>query len=121
MSRTTWLVPMKRANNDEVFYAIADPTRRAILDCLRGGPADSGMVAANFPLSWPAISPPRGARHSRPRGFARLIERAGMDAKLAFKAHPHMLRHACSTAAANQLIVSSIRKDSRNTCHSRSN
>jgi len=47
---------MKRANNDEVFYAIADPTRRAILDFLRGGPADSGTVAANFPLSWPAIS-----------------------------------------------------------------
>jgi DNA-binding transcriptional ArsR family regulator len=47
---------MKEANTDEVFYAIADPTRRAILDCLRGGPADSGTVAANFPLSWPAIS-----------------------------------------------------------------
>jgi Phage integrase family len=28
-------------------------------------------------------------------GFARMIERAGKVAKLAFKAHPHMLRHAC--------------------------
>ncbi len=27
-------------------------------------------------------------------GFARMIERAGKAAKLAFKAHPHMLRHA---------------------------
>ena len=30
-------------------------------------------------------------------GFARMIERAGKAAKLAFKAHPHMLRHACGT------------------------
>ena len=28
-------------------------------------------------------------------GFARMVERAGADAKLGFKAHPHMLRHAC--------------------------
>ena len=26
--------------------------------------------------------------------FARMVERAGADAKLGFKAHPHMLRHA---------------------------
>jgi site-specific recombinase XerD len=26
-------------------------------------------------------------------GFARMVERAGKVAKLAFKAHPHMLRH----------------------------
>ena len=28
-------------------------------------------------------------------GFARMIERAGLQAKLGFKPHPHMLRHAC--------------------------
>jgi site-specific recombinase XerD len=33
-------------------------------------------------------------------GFARMIERAGAVAKLAFKAHPHMLRHACRFALA---------------------
>jgi type 1 fimbriae regulatory protein FimB/type 1 fimbriae regulatory protein FimE len=27
-------------------------------------------------------------------GFARMVERAGAEAKLPFKAHPHMLRHA---------------------------
>jgi hypothetical protein len=27
-------------------------------------------------------------------GFARMVERAGTEAKLGFKAHPHMLRHA---------------------------
>jgi site-specific recombinase XerD len=34
-------------------------------------------------------------------GFARMVERAGRESKLAFKAHPHMLRHACGYALAN--------------------
>lgn len=35
-------------------------------------------------------------------GFARMVERAGKEAKLSFKAHPHMLRHACGFALANK-------------------
>ncbi len=35
-------------------------------------------------------------------GFARMVERAGVEAKLGFKAHPHMLRHACGYALANK-------------------
>jgi type 1 fimbriae regulatory protein FimB/type 1 fimbriae regulatory protein FimE len=35
-------------------------------------------------------------------GFARLLERAGEAAGLGFKAHPHMLRHACGFALANK-------------------
>jgi integrase len=35
-------------------------------------------------------------------GFAKLIERAGVEAKLPFKAHPHMLRHATGFALANK-------------------
>jgi integrase len=35
-------------------------------------------------------------------GFARLVERAGVAAALGFKAHPHMLRHACGFALANK-------------------
>jgi type 1 fimbriae regulatory protein FimB/type 1 fimbriae regulatory protein FimE len=34
-------------------------------------------------------------------GFARMVERAGEAAKLSFKAHPHMLRHACGFKLAN--------------------
>jgi integrase len=34
-------------------------------------------------------------------GFARMVERAGGEAKLPFKAHPHMLRHACGYKLAN--------------------
>jgi site-specific recombinase XerD len=35
-------------------------------------------------------------------GFARMVERAGADAKLGYEAHPHMLRHACGYALANK-------------------
>jgi integrase len=35
-------------------------------------------------------------------GFARMIERAGKAAKLAFKVHPHMLRHACGFTLADR-------------------
>jgi len=31
-----------------------------------------------------------------------MIERAGAQAKFGFKAHPHMLRHACGYALANK-------------------
>ena len=43
----------------------------------------------------------RGAPFTTP-GFARMIERAGAEAKLGYKAHPHMLRHACGFALANK-------------------
>ena len=35
-------------------------------------------------------------------GFARLVERAGAAARLGFKVHPHMLRHACGFTLANK-------------------
>ena len=31
-----------------------------------------------------------------------MVERAGTEAKLGFKAHPHMLRRACGYALANK-------------------
>ena len=43
----------------------------------------------------------RGAPFST-AGFARMVERAGVEARLGFKAHPHMLRHACGYALANK-------------------
>jgi type 1 fimbriae regulatory protein FimB/type 1 fimbriae regulatory protein FimE len=36
----------------------------------------------------------RGTPFTTP-GFARMVERVGSEAKLGFKVHPHMLRHAC--------------------------
>jgi integrase len=43
----------------------------------------------------------RGAPFST-AGFARMVERAGAEARFGFKAHPHMLRHACGYALANK-------------------
>jgi DNA-binding transcriptional ArsR family regulator len=39
-----------------VFGALADPTRRAIITRLRGGPTTVGELAAPFAMSRPAIS-----------------------------------------------------------------
>lgn len=38
------------------FTALADPTRREIVDLLADGEKDAGTIAANFSISKPAIS-----------------------------------------------------------------
>lgn len=40
----------------DVFQAIADPTRRKIIDLIAGRPMTLGMIAAYFDISRPAIS-----------------------------------------------------------------
>jgi DNA-binding transcriptional ArsR family regulator len=40
----------------DIYRAIADPTRREILDRLRAGPAPVNVLAADFAASRPAIS-----------------------------------------------------------------
>ena len=41
---------------DAAFHALADPTRRAVLDLLRGGTRPEGDIARAFTVSRPAIS-----------------------------------------------------------------
>jgi len=64
------------ASERDVFRAIADPTRRAILDRLRAGPAPVNALAADFRQSRPAIS-----RHLRVLRTAALVseQRAGRE------------------------------------------
>jgi DNA-binding transcriptional ArsR family regulator len=52
----------------DVFRAVADPTRRAILDRLRAGPAAVNALADAFAQSRPAIS-----KHLRVLRQARLV------------------------------------------------
>jgi DNA-binding transcriptional ArsR family regulator len=40
----------------EPFVALADPTRRRIVEALAAGPLSSGEIAARFPISAPAVS-----------------------------------------------------------------
>jgi len=41
---------------EAVFGALADPTRRAVLDLLRHGSLPAGRIAEAFPVSRPAVS-----------------------------------------------------------------
>jgi DNA-binding transcriptional ArsR family regulator len=50
------------------FQALADPTRRAVLDMLRRGAQPAGQIAEAFPVSRPAIS-----KHLRQLRKARLV------------------------------------------------
>ena len=67
-------MPRQQASADP-FLAVADPTRRAILDRLRDGDAPVAQLAAGFAMTRPAIS-----RHLRVLREARLVrERRGGD------------------------------------------
>jgi DNA-binding transcriptional ArsR family regulator len=70
-------LPRVRAAADP-FYAIADPTRRAILDSLRVREAPVVEIAAGFAMSRPAVS-----RHLRILRDARLVRerRGGSDGR----------------------------------------
>jgi len=53
---------------DRAFNALADPTRRAVLDLLRHGRLPAGQIANAFPVSRPAVS-----KHLRMLRRARLV------------------------------------------------
>jgi DNA-binding transcriptional ArsR family regulator len=58
--------------------ALADPTRRAVFERLRHGPASVGEIAARLPVSRPAVSQhlkalkDAGLVRDEPRGTARI-------------------------------------------------
>ena len=55
-------------SSEATFHALADPTRRAVLDLLRQGAQPAGQIAGAFPVSRPAIS-----KHLRQLRRARLV------------------------------------------------
>ncbi|HEY2980021.1 MAG TPA: metalloregulator ArsR/SmtB family transcription factor [Anaerolineales bacterium] len=68
------------------FHAIADPTRRQILDLLRRGPQRAGDLAGRFPrISRPAVS-----RHLRVLRSSRLVkqQRRGRELWYQLNAQP---------------------------------
>ena len=79
-------MPRARAAND-VFRAIADPTRRAILDRLRAGPAPVNDLAAAFEQSRPAIS-----KHLRVLREARLVSEQRSGRERVYRLHPMPLQ-----------------------------
>ena len=69
------MVESRAARLDGVFGAVADPTRRAILDALARGEATVGELAEPFRMTLPAVS-----RHLKVLERAGLISR-GRDAQ----------------------------------------
>jgi DNA-binding transcriptional ArsR family regulator len=57
------------ATLDAVFFALSDPTRRGLLDRLRGVEETAGALAAGFDVTRPAVS-----RHLRILREAELVE-----------------------------------------------
>ena len=47
---------MMRATSDDVFRAVSDPTRRAILDLLAESDRSVGDIVSRFEMTQPAIS-----------------------------------------------------------------
>ena len=41
---------------DRSYKALADPTRRQILELLRDGDRAAGEIAAEFPIAWASVS-----------------------------------------------------------------
>lgn len=79
---------MHRAKaNADVFRAIADPTRRAILDRLRAGPAPVNELASDFEQSRPAIS-----KHLRVLREASLVSEERLGRERLYRIEPAPLR-----------------------------
>ena len=71
----------------DVFRAIADPTRRAILARLRQGPAPVNTLAAEFSQSRPAIS-----KHLRILNEARVVSEQRAGRERIYRIEPAKLR-----------------------------
>ena len=77
---------------ETTITALADPTRRAIVERLRAGPQPVGVLARNLPVSRPAVSQhlkvlsDAGALIAEPRGTRRLYRLApqGLDDQRAY-------------------------------------
>ena len=70
----------------DIFQAIADPTRRAILDRLQAGPAPVNSLAEGFPQSRPAIS-----KHLRILKDAGIVTEQRQGRERVYRLHPHRL------------------------------
>ena len=74
-------------SQEATFQALSDPTRRAVLDLLRGGSQPAGRIASSFPVSRPAIS-----KHLRLLRRAHLVEERREGRHRVYQLNPEPLR-----------------------------
>jgi DNA-binding transcriptional ArsR family regulator len=72
---------------ETTFQALADPTRRAVLDLLRRGSQPAGQIAEAFPVSRPAIS-----KHLRLLRRAHLVREHREGRHRVYQLNPEPLR-----------------------------
>src|ERR1700724_932570 len=72
---------------EATFHALADPTRRAVLDLLRRGRQPAGNIAGAFPVSRPAIS-----KHLRLLRQAHLVREHREGRHRVYQLNPEPLR-----------------------------
>jgi DNA-binding transcriptional ArsR family regulator len=74
-------------STEAAFQALADPTRRAVLDLLRRGSQPAGNIALAFPVSRPAIS-----KHLRLLRRAHLVSEHREGRHRVYQLNPEPLR-----------------------------
>ena len=77
------------ADLDTLFHALADPTRRDILSLLSDGERATGVIAAAFPQTRPAIS-----KHLRVLREARLVNSRKVGRQQLHRLSPQPLERA---------------------------
>jgi DNA-binding transcriptional ArsR family regulator len=74
-------------STEAAFQALADPTRRAVLDLLRQGSQPAGHIASAFPISRPAIS-----KHLRLLRRAHLVRERREGRNRVYRLNPEPLK-----------------------------
>jgi DNA-binding transcriptional ArsR family regulator len=74
-------------STEAAFHALADPTRRAVLDLLRRGSQPAGQIASAFPVSRPAIS-----KHLRLLRRAHLVQERREGRHRLYQLNPEPLK-----------------------------
>jgi DNA-binding transcriptional ArsR family regulator len=74
-------------SREAAFHALADPTRRAVLDLLRQGSQPAGQIARAFPISRPAIS-----KHLRLLRRAHLVNERREGRNRVYQLNPEPLK-----------------------------
>lgn len=86
-------------SESRAFSALADPTRRAVLDLLRGGSLHAGRIAQSFPVSRPAIS-----RHLRLLRRVKLVRERREGRRRLYQLNPEPLRAVDSWLARYRMF-----------------